>query len=41
VTVATLDHPEDHRPHRHIWFRDRLPWLDLDKELPHEDGETY
>ncbi|KFN43370.1 GFA family protein [Arenimonas oryziterrae] len=41
VTVATLDHPEDHPPGRHIWFADRLPWLNLDTELPHEDGETY
>ena len=41
VTVATLDHPEQHPADRHIFYADRLPWLDLDTELPHEDGETF
>jgi len=40
VTVATLDAPQDHPATRHIWYADRLPWLHLDPELPHEPGET-
>ena len=41
VTVATLDHPEQHPANRHIWFGDRLSWLSLDEELPHEHTENY
>jgi len=41
VTLATLDHADRHPAQRHIFFADRLPWLALDTELPHEDGETY
>ncbi|AYC31005.1 GFA family protein [Pseudomonas cavernae] len=40
VTVATLDQPERARPDRHIWVKNRLPWLHLDPQLPEEDGET-
>ena len=39
VTVATLDHPQQHPANRHIWFTEHLPWLHLDEELPHEDQE--
>ncbi|MDF0733558.1 GFA family protein [Pseudomonas entomophila] len=39
VTVATLDHPEQVRPNRHIWVGSRLPWLHLDEDLPGELGE--
>ena len=39
VTVATLDHPQQHPANRHIWFAGHLPWLHLDEDLPHEDQE--
>ena len=41
ITVATLDHPEDHPATRHIWTSSRLPWLHLDEDLPGEPEETY
>jgi len=34
VTVASLDHPEEHAPGSHIWTESRLPWLRLDEDLP-------
>ena len=34
VTVASLDHPEDHAPGSHIWTESRLTWLRLDEHLP-------
>ncbi len=33
ITVATLDHPEDHAPDRHIWTASRIAWLHLDEGL--------
>ena len=41
ITVATLDHPEDFPPDRHIWTRDRLPWLHLDEHLPEHADFTF
>ncbi|MDO8697565.1 MAG: GFA family protein, partial [Pseudomonas sp.] len=40
VTVATLDHPEAAPAERHIWVKNRLPWLRLDPQLPEEDEEA-
>ena len=34
VTVATLDRPEDFAPSRHVYSRERVPWLHLDTHLP-------
>jgi len=34
VTLATLDEPERLPPERHIWVRDKLPWVHLDDGLP-------
>ena len=39
VTVATLDHPQQAPADRHIWVSSRLPWLQLDPQLPQEDEE--
>ncbi|RMN86186.1 Gfa-like protein [Pseudomonas cannabina pv. alisalensis] len=39
VTIATLDHPEQAAPSRHIWIENRLPWLHLDEDLPGDEGE--
>lgn len=40
VTVASLDHPEQAPADRHIWVSSRLPWLQLDPQLPAEDEEA-
>lgn len=39
VTVATLDQPELAPADRHIWVQSRLPWLQLDEQLPQEQQE--
>ena len=39
ITIATLDQPEQAPADRHIWVQDRLPWLQLDGQLPEEEGE--
>lgn len=33
VTVATLDRPEDFAPSRHVYSRERVPWLQIDPHL--------
>lgn len=40
ITVASLDQPEQVPADRHIWVRSRLPWLQLDPQLPGEDEES-
>ncbi|WP_079204211.1 GFA family protein [Pseudomonas sp. CC6-YY-74] len=39
ITVATLDQPELTPADRHIWVQNRLPWLQLDEQLPQEQQE--
>ncbi len=39
VTVATLDEVAQAPADRHIWVSSRLPWLQLDPQLPEEDEE--
>ncbi|HSC84161.1 MAG TPA: GFA family protein [Pseudomonas sp.] len=39
VTVATLDEVAQVPADRHIWVGSRLPWLQLDPQLPEEDEE--
>ncbi len=34
VTLGSLDRPEDVRPDDHIWSESRLPWLEIDDDLP-------
>ncbi len=41
ITVATLDEPRRFPPDRHIWAADRLPWLQLDEQLPRYDDEHW
>jgi len=39
VTAASLDDAARVRPERHVYWPDRLPWLDLDDGLPrHVEG---
>lgn len=40
VTVASLDHPEAVSPTRHIWYSNRLRWLQVDDHLPAEMQES-
>lgn len=40
ITVATLDQPEQAPATRHIWVGSRLPWLQLDPQLPDEQEEV-
>jgi len=40
ITIATLDQPELAPADRHIWVQSRLPWLQLDPQLPEEDQEV-
>ncbi|WP_415753898.1 GFA family protein [Pseudomonas leptonychotis] len=40
ITIATLDQPELAPADRHIWVQNRLPWLQLDPQLPEEDQEV-
>ena len=39
VTVASFDQPERAPADRHIWVGSRLPWLQLDPQLPQEREE--
>ncbi len=32
--TATLDHPEQFPPGRHVFYSERLPWLAIEDELP-------
>jgi hypothetical protein len=34
VTLGSLDRPGDFRPDDHVWTRSRLPWLEVDDDLP-------
>lgn len=34
VTVVTLDDPDPVVPRRHLWVRDKLPWVVIDDGLP-------
>ena len=40
VTLATLDHVEDHPADRHVWTKSRLAWLRLDEHLPGHTEST-
>jgi hypothetical protein len=39
ITIGTLDAPGRFPPDRHIWSVDRLPWLQVDPQLPAHPGE--
>ena len=39
VTLASLDDPSTVSPQYHIWYRSRLPWLEIADPFPrHEDA---
>ncbi|WP_375740859.1 GFA family protein [Pseudomonas boanensis] len=40
LTIATLDQPEAAPANRHIWVKNRLPWLSLDPQLPEDEEEN-
>ncbi len=40
VTLATLDDAHNHPADRHVFVKDRLPWLRLDEGLPEHAEST-
>ena len=36
--VATLDNPDDFRPQVHVFFAERISWLELEDDLPRYEG---
>ena len=38
--VSTLDNPGAHRPQAHVFFAERLPWMELEDDLPRYEGLT-
>lgn len=40
VTLATLDDVREHPADRHVYVKDRLPWLRLDEGLPEHEAGT-
>ncbi len=40
VTLGTLDHPQRHPAHRHVWTDSKVAWLHLDEHLPDYPATT-
>ena len=40
ITVCSTDQPEQLPPGRHIWLRNRLPWVYIDDGLAREEEEN-
>jgi hypothetical protein len=36
--VSTLDNPGEYRPQVHVFFAERVPWMDLEDDLPRYEG---
>jgi len=36
--VSTLDNPGAYRPQVHVFFAERVPWMDLEDDLPRYEG---
>ena len=36
--VSTLDNPGAYRPQVHVFFAQRVPWMDLEDDLPRYEG---
>jgi hypothetical protein len=36
--VSTLDNPGAYRPQVHVFFAERVPWMDLVDDLPRYEG---
>lgn len=36
--VSTLDNPGAYRPQAHVFFAERIPWMDLEDDLPRYEG---
>ena len=39
VTLGSLDHPEDLRPEGHFGVESKVPWFDVQDDLPHTGTE--
>ncbi|MGH8432910.1 MAG: GFA family protein [Pseudomonas sp.] len=40
LNSVTLDHPEWVPPRKHIWCASRLPWFEVEDDLPRFDAEA-
>jgi hypothetical protein len=40
VHISTLDSPEDFRPQLHVFFAERIPWMELEDDLPRYEALT-
>jgi len=38
LTVSTLDNPGAYRPQAHVFFAERVSWMDLEDDLPRYAG---
>ena len=38
--VSTFDDPGAHRPQVHVFFAERIPWMELEDDLPRYEGLT-
>lgn len=38
--LGTLDHPNQFRPEFHVHCSERIPWLEINDELPRYPGST-
>ena len=38
--ISTLDEPGAYRPQLHVFFAERIPWMDLADDLPRYEGLT-
>ena len=36
--ISTLDNPGAYRPRAHVFFAERVPWMDLEDDLPRYEG---
>ncbi len=38
LTISTLDNPGANRPQVHVFFAERIPWVELEDDLPRYEG---
>lgn len=39
ITVATLERVDDFPAHKEIWVKNKIKWVDLNRNLEHQDEE--
>ncbi len=38
--ISTLEHPGAYRPQAHVFFAERLSWMELEDDLPRYEGSA-